>query len=123
LGKKIKTWQLIAATGGLALGVFAIHHKYMDPPLAKKADKILMQLNPPQLSNVTPSILTGQFQNKDGNPVRIKMGKFALILNQGGKQIPMRAGLIGPYAFEFNTTIDTRGLPQGQYIVRVDDHL
>lgn len=124
LGKRVKTWQLVLATGGLAVGVFALHHKYMDPPLVKKAHKIVTQLNPPQLDPKRPSLLTGHFEDKDGHPVRVKMGRYALIMNQGNKQIPITGGLIGPYAFEFQVQVQVPpGAPPGQYFIRVDDNL
>jgi hypothetical protein len=103
--------------------VFALHHKYMVPPLVKKAHKIVMQLSPPQLSPKQPSVLTGRFEDKDGNPVRVKMGRYVLVSQQSGQQIPLRGGLIGPYAYEFSAVIDTRGLPPGPAYVRVDDSL
>lgn len=102
----------------LGLVALAAHHKWLVPPVQKEAGRIIMQLNPPVLSSQRPSILTGRFEDKDGNPIRIKMGRF-LVLN--GQNQPVRGGLIGPYASDFQATIDTRGLPQGPYTVVVED--
>lgn len=97
----------------------AVHHKWMEPPVAKKAGKIIMNLNPPQMIAGKPSILTGEFQDDKGNPVRIKMGKFTVSSN--GR--PVTGGLIGPYAYQFSTMIDTRHIPPGRVTVQVDDHV
>lgn len=118
-GKTLPTWGVAAGTLGIGALVLAIHHKWLDPPVAEKAGKIIMHLNPPQMQHGRPTMLSGQFQDDKGNPVRIKMGKFTVTSN--GR--PVTAGLIGPYASDFNTMIDTRSIPPGPVQVQVDDHL
>jgi hypothetical protein len=120
LGHSTTIGQVVLGIGTLGLLALAAHHKWLVPPVAKEAGRIMMQLNPPVLSSQRPSTLTGRFEDKDGNPVRVKMGRF-LVLNQ--QQQVVRGGLIGPYASDFSTTIDTRGLGAGQYTVIVEDHV
>lgn len=120
MGRHVTVGQLGLGVATLGILALAAHHKWLQPPVAKEAGRIMMQLNPPILSSQRPSLLTGRFEDKDGNPVRVKMGRF-LVLNQQNQVV--RGGLIGPYASDFQAVIDTRGLQQGQYTVVVEDSL
>jgi hypothetical protein len=123
-GRKIPTVALIGGTLGVGAIALALHGSWMEPPVAKQAGRIVMQLQPPALSPDRPSILTGRFEDKKGNPVRIKMGRFIVMYNEPGKQpTPVRGGLIGPFAYQFRTVIDTKGLKPGNYTIRIDDHV
>lgn len=117
-GRSVSVGQMAFGVATLGLVALAAHHKWLTPPVAKEAGRIMMQLNPPVLNSKRPSILTGRFEDKDGNPVRVKMGRF-LVLNAGNQVV--RGGLIGPYASDFSAIIDTRGLPRGEYTVIVED--
>jgi len=112
-GKHVPTWLAgVGVAGGIALAALFISEN--------KVARIISQVTPQPLSPDRPSQLTGRFEDENGNPVKVKMGRF-LVLNQQGQ--PVRGALIGPNTAEFNATIDMRGLPPGQYNVVVEDSL
>jgi hypothetical protein len=88
----------------------------------KEVKRIVTQVQPRPLRPDVPSVLSGRFEDKDGQPTKIKMGRFLVIQNLPGKpSTPVRGGLIGPNVSEFQTTIDMRGLPPGNYDIVVSD--
>lgn len=103
----------------VAGGISAVAATY----LALKEDKVarvVFQVTPQPLSPAQPSVLTGRFEDANGKPVKVKMGKF-LVLNAAGQ--PVRGGLIGPNTAEFTATINMAGLPVGKYDIVVDESL
>ena len=86
----------------------------------EKVARVMFQVQPQPLTPDRPSILSGRFEDHQGKPVKVKMGRF-LVLNAANQ--PVRGGLIGPNTSEFQATIDTRGLPMGKYNIVVDESL
>lgn len=128
LGRSISVGKVLLGIGTLGVVAAAAHYKYLYPPVVKEAARIVTKLEPPELSSDHPSMLSGRFENKAGQPVRVKMGKFLIVKqpdpqHQGQPPQVMGGGLIGPYASEFQHMIDTRNLPPGQYHVVVSDSI
>lgn len=112
----------LVAVGGIVAGGIAVAALLMGK---NRADRIVMNLNPQPMTPMRPSLLTGRFEDKEGKPVKIRMGRFLVIMKQpGGQEQPVRGGVIGPNVSDFSVQIDTRGLPVGaQYEVKVWDNM
>lgn len=124
-GHKVKLRDIVIGIGSLGLLALAVHQKWLDPELVKQADRIIMRLDPPELIPGKPAVLSGRFENKNGDPVRVKMGKY-MVVKEGSPGQPeqvMTGGFIGPLASEFQVTIDTRGFPPGKYQILVEDRV
>jgi hypothetical protein len=88
----------------------------------KEVKRIVFNVQPLPLTPDIPSVLKGRFEDDQGKPVKVKMGRFLVMQTiQGKPPTPVRGGLIGPYASEFMATIDMKGLPPGKYDIVVSD--
>lgn len=95
-------------------------------PIVDVADTVDFNIPQDTVPPNTHFVLTGEFKDKEGKPVRVKSALFYVIQNASGTSGPRQMllqGSLGNNVNKFSKEVPTSGFPRGDdYTVTVSDH-